>query len=132
MDPFLIHVLLMGSGFGLMTAAGIISRFLKRKRWWLKVHRALGIAAAAVLIPGAVAAYFVVEESSGVHLQVPHTWLGASTLALSWTAPVLGLLAFRIRAQAARLRIAHSWTGRLAIVVALVTVLTGLFLAGIL
>ncbi|MGV8081793.1 MAG: hypothetical protein AB2L22_17230 [Syntrophales bacterium] len=132
MNPLWIHGLLMGAGFGLMVSAGIVSRFLKRKRWWLKGHRALGFAGAAVLAAGAIAAYRLVEESSGAHLDTPHTWFGATALALSWAAPILGLLAFRIRAQAARLRAVHRWTGRLALAAALVTVLTGLRLAGIL
>ncbi|PKN34910.1 MAG: hypothetical protein CVU61_05985 [Deltaproteobacteria bacterium HGW-Deltaproteobacteria-19] len=132
MNPLLIHGLLMGAGFGLMTSAGVVSRFLKRKRWWLKGHRALGIAGTVTLVPGAAAAYFLVEVSTGVHLQEPHTWLGTTALALSWTAPVLGLLAFRIRAHAVRLRTVHRWIGRLALAAALLTVLTGLRLAGLL
>ncbi|NPU83170.1 MAG: hypothetical protein HPY65_01685 [Syntrophaceae bacterium] len=132
MNPLLIHGLLMGTGFGLMTLAGIVSRFLKRKRWWLKGHRALGIAGAVMLVPGAAAAYFLVEASTGVHLQEPHTWLGAAVLVLSFTAPIVGILAFRIRAHAARLRMVHRWSGRLALAAALLTVLTGLRLVGIL
>lgn len=131
MNPLLIHGLVMGSGLGLMVAAGIISRFLKRKRWWLKTHRALGIAGAVVLIPGAVTAWRLVEASSGVHLDAPHTWLGAAALALSWTAPVLGLLAFRIRSHAVRLRTLHRWTGRLALAAVITAALSGLRLAGV-
>lgn len=132
MNPLWIHGLLMGTGLGLMAAAAVVSRFLKRKRWWLKAHRALGASGAVALLPGAVAAYLLVEESTGVHLQAPHTWLGASAVVLSWAAPVLGLLAFRIRARAAGLRTTHRWSGRLAITAALVTLLTGLRLAGLL
>jgi len=131
MNPLLIHGLLMGSGLGLMAAAGFISRFLKRRRWWLKAHRALGIAGAAVLIPGAVTAFRLVEASSGVHLDAPHTWFGAAALSLSWTAPILGLLAFRIRAHAVRLRTLHRWTGRLALAAAFLAALSGLRLAGV-
>jgi hypothetical protein len=132
MNSLLINGLMMGSGFTLMASAGFVSRFLKRKRWWLKVHRGLGAAGAVMLVPGAAAAYSLVEQSTGVHFQIPHTWLGAATVLLSWTAPLLGLLAFRIRAHAARLRANHRWIGRVAIPTALVTALSGLHLIGIL
>ncbi len=104
MNPLLIHGLLMGAGFGLMTSAGVVSRFLKRKRWWLKGHRALGIAGTVTLVPVRRRRTSSWRYPPWVHLQEPHTWLGTTAIALSWTAPVLCLLAFRIRAHAVRLR----------------------------
>jgi len=132
MNPLLFHAIPMGAGFGLMAAAGYISRFQKKKRWWLKSHRSLGLAGAIVLIPGAIAAVVLVALGGEEHFESPHTWLGALTITLSWAAVTLGLLVFRMREQAARLRVYHRWIGRLALAAALVTVLTGLRLAEVL
>lgn len=132
MYPFYSHVLFMTTGLLAMTAGVGIARFLRQKRWWLKVHRPAGIAGAVCLSAGFAAAVVMVSQSGGGHFQVPHTWLGLVTILCAIAAPTLGHLQFKIRSKIQQLRIWHRRTGYAALTLALLSVLSGLFTAGIL
>ena len=131
MSPFSIHVLFMSTGLLAMITGVGIAHFLRRKRWWLKAHRPAGIAGAVCLGTGFAAAVFMVSQSGGDHFQVPHTWLGLTTLLGAVAAPVLGHLQFKIRSKIQQLRIWHRRTGYAALTLTLFSVLSGLVVAGI-
>lgn len=115
-----------------MTAGVVIARFLRQKRWWLKVHRPAGITGAVFVSAGLAAAIVMVSQSGGSHLQVPHTWLGLATVLCAITAPTLGHLQFKIRSKIQQLRLWHRQIGYIALLLVLLSVLSGLFAAGIL
>jgi hypothetical protein len=133
MPLFFIHASLMAAGFLFVFSALIVAMTQRRKRWWLRIHRAIGLTGGSLLLLGAVAAVGAVASMpGGHHLRTPHTWLGAVTIMTALVVPVLGLLQFRLRAKAGTLRTFHRYCGRFLVGAALVAILLGLRLTGIL
>jgi hypothetical protein len=105
MPLFLLHASLMGAGFLLALSALLIAMTQRRKRWWLKAHRIVGLTGTAAMLFGATAAVAAVASSPQArHFESPHTWIGALTVALAAGASTLGLLQLRIPAKAATFR----------------------------
>ena len=101
------------AGFAAAATGAALARFMKRKTWWLKAHRGLASAGVALLFCGIAAAFLKVELRGGVHIAFPHAYLGAVIFMFALITPTLGLLQFRFRQQAARIRVLHRWSGRL-------------------
>jgi len=131
MYPFYSHVFFMTAGLLIMTAVVGVARFLRRKRWWLKIHRPAGIAAAVCLGAGFAAAAVMISQSGDGHFKVPHAWLGLATFICVLVAPTLGHLQFKIRSKIQQLRLWHRRTGYAALLLALLSALSGLVVAGI-
>lgn len=132
MTPIVRHAALMAAGSLLVFTALFVTATQRRKRWRLLLHRSAGIAGTSVILLGTVAAVAAIAFSTGRHLRVPHTWLGAVTIATALIVPVLGLLQFRIRTKAGTLRTFHRFCGRFLAGAAFATLLLGLRLTGIL
>ncbi|MHB8773223.1 MAG: cytochrome b family protein, partial [Syntrophales bacterium] len=93
MPLFLVHAVLMGAGFLMTAAALVVAMTQRRKRWWLRTHRVLGLAGAAAMLLGSAAAVAAVAAlPKPQHFASPHTWVGALTIALVAGAAALGLL----------------------------------------
>ncbi len=130
MPLFLLHAALMALGFLFVLAALIVAGTQRRKRWWLKVHRAIGIAGGLLMALGAVAAVAsVASNPDGEHLRTPHTWVGALTVLTAVITPALGQLQFKIPGKAAAIRTAHRLCGRILNVLAPLAIGMGLRLA---
>lgn len=117
-----------------MSSAIVIARFFKSKKWWLKAHKTLNLAAVIFALSGFLFAFLMVQLSGGPHIRVPHAFLGLSTLILLLLMPILGQAIFRIRDKnkIPLLKKAHRYTGRLTAVMFTATSLAGLFLVGVL
>jgi len=126
------HAALMVAGFLCFFTAALVAATQRRKKWWLRFHRGAGLSGAVVIVSGAAAAVAAVTISTGVHLRLPHTWLGALTVAAAVATPLLGLLQFKIRERAGSLRAYHRLGGRILAGAALITLLLGLRLVGFL
>lgn len=132
MPLFLIHASLMAAGFLFFFSALIVAMTQRRKRWWLKVHRAIGLTGGSLLLLGAITAVAAVASTpEGHHLRTPHTWLGVLTVSVAIITPVLGLLQFRIPQKAASIRVVHRLFGRLLNIIAPIAILLGLRVAEI-
>jgi len=131
MFPFYSHVLFMTAGLLAITAGVGVARFLRRKRWWLKIHRTAGITGAACLGAGFAAAIVMVSQSADGQFKVPHAWFGLATVLCTVAAPILGHLQFKIRTKIQQLRLWHRRTGYTALILTLLSVLSGLAVAGI-
>jgi len=132
MPLFLIHAALMTAGFLFGLSALIVAMTQKRKSWWLKTHKAIGLTAGSLLLLGAVTAIAAVASTPEArHLRIPHTWIGALTVLAAILTPTLGLLQFRIRQKAASLRAVHRFFGRLLNLMAPIAILMGLRVAEI-
>lgn len=132
MPLFFIHAALMAAGFLFFFSALIVAMTQRRKRWWLRIHRAIGLTGASLLLLGAVTAVAAVASTpGGHHLRTPHTWLGVLTVSAAIIAPVLGLLQFRIPQKAGIIRMYHRFFGRLLNLIAPIAILLGLRVAEI-
>jgi len=131
MPFFYLHAGAMGMGFLFMAAGVGIARFQRQKRWWLKVHKTCGMTGSFVMLLGLVVAFLMVDQDGSGHIRVPHAWGGLVMIFFAFMTPVLGQLQFKIRERAKPLREKHRWSGRITLIVGLVTILSGLSAAGI-
>lgn len=132
MNFFYLHAGFMLTATLLLLAGVSVAKFWRRKRWWLKAHRRIALAGVATMIAGFASAIMLVTLSGQPHFGPPHTWLGAATLSGIVLTPVLGFSQFRFPAHAAAIRSVHRWSGRVTLIMALITITAGLMLAGIL
>ncbi len=127
MPLFFLHAALMGTGFILAFSALLIAMTQRRKRWWLKVHRIIGLALTSTMLLGIAAAVAAIASSSEAHhFRSPHTWIGALTVLLAVSASALGLLQFRTPAKTVAFRTLHRLAGRLVNLIAPIAILLGL------
>jgi hypothetical protein len=132
MPLFLIHAGLMATGFLFVLSALIVAMTQRRERWWLKIHRAIGLTGSSLMLLGAITAIAAVASTTEArHLRTPHTWLGVLTVAAAIVTPTLGLLQFRIPQKSAVIRLAHRLSGRLLNLMTPFTILLGLLVAEI-
>lgn len=124
----------MSIAFLAMMSAIIAARCFKTKKWWLKIHRTLNIAAVSFAIAGFVLAFFMVQAAGGPHVRVSHAILGISTLLLLLIMPVLGsaILKAGDKQRISKLKQAHRYLGRLTALLLTTTIFAGFFVAGIL
>ena len=65
MPLFLIHAALMAAGFLFVLSALIVAMTQRRERWWLKVHRAIGLTGSSLMLLGAITAIAAVASTTG-------------------------------------------------------------------
>lgn len=126
------HALPLILSFILMTAGMLVARYGKKNKKWLAIHKPLGAGGALLGIVGLGFGIRMVAMSTGMHLRVPHAWLGAAALVLAAAAPVLGQAMFKVKKNKAEVRKFHRWVGRAAIILMALTIISGLFQSGIL
>ncbi|MBN2539510.1 MAG: hypothetical protein JXB09_05625 [Deltaproteobacteria bacterium] len=124
------HAGCMLAGFFSMTAGITTALFMRRKRWWLRVHRRFGSVGAICVLLGFMTALFMVSRQTGRHFAVPHAWLGLATILSVLCTYTAGLMQFKIKT--ARVRSLHRWAGRGTFALMILNIVSGLFLAGIL
>jgi hypothetical protein len=123
----------MAVGFLVLISAALVAATLKRKTWWLRIHRTVGLCGASLMLMAAVTIIAAIASSpEGHHLRTPHTWLGAFTVIVALITPLLGFLQFRIRTRSAIIRTYHRICGRLLMVLTPASILFGLRAAEIL
>jgi hypothetical protein len=85
-----IHAIFMTLGAGLMVLATLV---LYRRKWKLffKFHMWVMTVAVIAAIIGTVTGFIMVENSTGIHLRVIHSWLGPLTMLVSIFALAIGL-----------------------------------------
>ncbi len=134
MSLFPFHLALMATATAAMLAAIVVARFFRKKKWWLKAHKSLNLAAVGLALSGFVLALIMVQSSGGPHFRVSHAVFGGVALLFLISMPFLGFMIFKSKdkKKTARLRIAHRWLGRLAAILCCVAVVAGLFLIGVL
>jgi hypothetical protein len=101
---------------------------MKKKSWWLKAHRILGILGAFQVWAGVAAAVAMVSRYGGDHFRIPHAWLGMVIAFLVLAAPLAGQMQLTLRNRLPRMRIVHHWAGRLTLAFLLVNTMVGLIL----
>lgn len=129
--PF--HIGLMGASAASMAAAIAIARYFRKKKWWLKLHKSLNLAAVGLALAGLAVAAVMVQSSGGPHFRVGHALIGGGALILVLGVPGLGFLIFKSKdkARTARLRLVHRWMGRLTAILYGAAAVAGLILIGV-
>ena len=131
MSLFYLHAGAMGAGFLLMVVGAGIAGFHRQQRWWLKAHKTFGMTGSFVMLLGLIAAFRMVDQGGSAHIRVPHAGFGLVMILWAFITPVLGQLQFKIREKAKQLREKHRWSGKITLIVGLITILSGLLAAGI-
>jgi hypothetical protein len=130
-----VHGALMSTSFVLLFIGMFFPRYLKKKKWWLKIHRRIGISGAVIGVVGIGIAVYMIARTTGVHLRVLHSWIGLATIILMIFTPFLGHFMLKIRkvpARAKKARAVHRWIGRVTLLFMAATIVLGLLQAGIL
>lgn len=135
-SKIILHMIIMLI-FLLFIITGIITaRYLKKRNpEWLKFHKLLMISGLAASIIGIGWIVFVVQVETGVHFRMPHAYLGLGTFLVTLGAPVLGYKYTNRKPDKSRkplLRIFHIITGRVSLVLLIITIISGLVQFGIL
>jgi hypothetical protein len=130
-----VHGALMSIAFGLLFVGMFFPRYFKRKKWWLKTHRRIGIIGGAIGVVGIGTAIYMISQTTRMHLRVLHSYIGVITIVLIIFMPFLGHFMLKIRkvpSRAKRTRAIHRWVGRVTLLFMAATIILGLFQAGIL
>jgi uncharacterized membrane protein len=121
----------MAAGFPLMLTGVTIAMFLRRRRWWLSIHKAAGILTSVFFLCGFTFAILMVGVSEEEHFRVSHAYLGLLTTVLTFLTAFLGHLQFKIKNASGKIRMYHRWSGRITLVLAFTAVASGLQTAGV-
>jgi hypothetical protein len=137
---FYAHIVFMIAAFLLILTGIATAVFLKRRRWWLKVHRTAGTLAAVCFLCGFTSAMAMVAFSTGEHFTVIHAWLGLTTTVLAMLTPALGYLRVALTGRKNMslvtkglrdvLPAAHRWSGRITLLLACATIALGMHVVG--
>lgn len=125
-----LHAGFMITGLALMTAGVFIARFMRKKPWWLRSHRALGICGVLSIALGFSTAVYMVAASGDEHFVVLHAWAGAVVILAAVATPILGQLQFTMKNRRTELRNAHRWAGAMTLILIPLNMISGLVLAG--
>jgi hypothetical protein len=126
-----VHALLLSLSFACMFAGMLISRYFKKRRWWLKTHRLLGAGGALLGAAGIAAMAVMLSLLSASHLRIFHSYLGLVTLLGMLAAPLVGLGMLKARSGRQGLRIFHRWLGRSVLLLMALTIVLGLIRIGL-
>jgi len=121
----------MTGGATLMAAGVTAARFFRRRPWWLRFHRAAGIAGALSLGAGLAAGVIMVSQGGNGHFGLPHAWLGLTAVTAGTAAPTIGQLQFKFKAKIRLLRPWHRRIGFAALAMCLLGIISGLAAGGI-
>ena len=125
------HAGLISLGFAALFAGAMVAALMRKRWWWLKTHRFLGLTGAIVVVLALFAVVLQISLTGRDHMRVPHSYIGVAAVILVVLTPVLGLLQFRIPGSAAKIRRAHVWSGRIALVLMFINILIGLSMIGL-
>lgn len=125
------HATLMIAAFVGLFFGFIVARSLNKRRWWLKVHRSVGLTGAIFVLVGLGAVVLQITLTGRSHFRIPHSYLGMLVVFLTLATPTLGLAMMKAQDRAARLRNYHRWSGRITLALMFVNVVAGLKLIGV-
>jgi len=128
---FLLHKIFVFAGtLGLMIGV-CFAIFLRRKTYWLKVHKRCNSIAVVLLLAGILMAAAMIFQQSGEHFRGYHPAAGISAFILALTALGFGRYQFLAGSRKETIRTVHRFIGWITLLMLGLSVLTGLILAGI-
>lgn len=130
--PFNLHPLMMVLGFALLVGEGLVAWQVWpiSHRWRKVMHGALG-GAAVLCSLGGLSAVLVFHHQQGYpNFKSMHSWVGLTTLVLTWMQFALGFVAFAFPGLAPHLRSAalpwHKWLGLVIYGYSMVAIISGM------
>ncbi len=132
-DIWPIHAFLMIMALLLMLDSIFVARFLK-ERWkkFLMIHKYAGWIGVVFGILGIFTAFLMISESGRSHLGAPHAFLGLLTLITLISSPILGHLHFKFIKETRRLKLIHIIVSWVVVALWVITIISGLIIAGVL
>lgn len=121
------HNVALSVAFFVMIFAMIIARYMKKRRWWMRVHRLLEITGVILSVAGIIAVEYIVFSISGDHFRIMHSYIGFVAILLLILAPIFGQLILKGKKERKRFfRVFHRWLGRIALLTTLAAIIYGL------
>ncbi|MFX1415997.1 MAG: hypothetical protein ACFFC0_04245 [Promethearchaeota archaeon] len=121
-----IHAGTMTTSIILFILAVLIARFMRQRRWWLRVHRAISTLGAAVGVSGFSVAFYMVSLGGGVHFFYLHTWVGGASLVLAVVTALSGYGRALLGLSRKRYLLVHRLLAVLTIVLMAIAIVLGL------
>lgn len=116
---------------GVFSAGVATALFMRKKKWWLKAHKALGIMGSLLLGTAVLGAVIMVQSWQGDHFNSPHGYLGMALVPLAALTVTQGFLQFRVRARRPLLRLLHRVSGFAVLLLMILNALGGLSKVGL-
>lgn len=127
---FTLHILLMAIFFPGIILGVSIAMFFRKKKNWLKIHKAVNSSSLGGMAAGIIMAFIYVSGSSGGHLNGLHQIAGLTFFILAFITALLGFYQFKVKNKPA-LRNAHRWLGRFSLLMSLAAIILGLKLINV-
>jgi hypothetical protein len=125
---WIIHAILMVTGTSMMLFAAWLLTQKQSERWktkWFKGHITYMTVATAITGTGLVFGIIMVEQGTGIHLRVVHTWIGLVTLVVAFATFGSGKLFQKAKKNRKKVRNYHLWIGRAGLVLMVITMVLG-------
>ena len=126
----LIHMILMITAAICFTAGIATAMFLRKKSYWLKVHKNLNSVGLSLLLTGGVMAFTNIFINDGSHFSGLHQQFGLTAIIFTSVTLFFGFYSFKAINKIA-VRAAHRWLGRISFLLILAALILGLIFAGI-
>lgn len=122
---FTLHILLMAIFFPGIILGVSIAMFFRKKKNWLKIHKAVNSSSLGGIAAGIIMAFIYVSGASGKHLNGLHQIAGLTFFILALITALIGFYQFKAKNKPA-LRTAHRWLGRFSLLMSLAAIILGL------
>jgi hypothetical protein len=126
----LVHMVLMIVAAICFTTGITAAMFLRKKSYWLKMHKRFNATGFFLLLTGGVMAFTNILINDGSHFDGLHQLFGLSSIILTSITLLFGFYSFKAANKVAA-RAAHRWLGRVSFLLILATLIIGLIFAGI-
>jgi hypothetical protein len=126
----LIHMSLMIAAVVCFIVGIVAAMFLRKKNYWLKIHKKINLIGFSLLLTGGVMAFVNILINNKTHFNGLHPQLGLAAVILASVTLFFGFYSFKA-ANKIVVRAAHRWLGRLSFLLILAALILGLILAGI-
>jgi hypothetical protein len=123
--PWPYHVIMVLAGAISLTGGAFTARYLKKRTRWIELHKKLALSGVVLVMTGIfIAAYMVSAYMETPFVREIHAYLGASAFIFFIVTPMLGI--FQFRSKDMRIRTFHRWSGRITIMLILLTIIAGI------
>lgn len=121
-----LHAAVMAVSFILMLGGILIARYLKKKKWRIKVHRRTELTGAFIGVIGIILMFVIIAFAGENHLKIFHSILGLVSGCLLVLNVMLGYMFLKLKSGKKPLRLLHRWNGYTALLFMAITIIFGI------